>query len=388
MIAMAFIFSLVFALYYFLIAAVAIYPLAYDQQTIVWMIHSTLFLIMFLVPVLDKWLKLDPRIKLNKFLLNSAYFLMGAYFIFFTLATFNFLILMAKGQPLSIGRVFYLFIMAFLLSLWGQLKLKFMPLVKSVQLDRLERLPEGFSIVQISDLHLGPSVDLDYGLKVAAKVNECRPDVIVLTGDIIDGKFELYRDLLQVLAQLKAKHGVYFCPGNHEYYWEFLKWIPAISEQGVQVLLNESKTIKWTEPTHLGNQKEYELFIAGTHDLHAERIFPAFKFDPQAALLHGSTKQFRLLLTHQPNGVKALLKPKSLDGVLPPHLVLAGHTHAGQFFPANLLIYFFQTYVKGLYHLKNHAGEVIHLYVNSGTGFWGPKNRLGTDAEITHFIFK
>jgi predicted MPP superfamily phosphohydrolase len=98
------------------------------------------------------------------------------------------------------------------------------------------------------------------------------------------------------------------------------------------------------------------------------------KCDPDSALKTEQTVDYKILLTHQPNAIKLLKKEKA-------NLVLSGHTHAGQFFPANLLIYFFQKYVKGLYLIKD-----TYLYVNQGTGYWGPANRLGTSMEISEIV--
>jgi predicted MPP superfamily phosphohydrolase len=128
------------------------------------------------------------------------------------------------------------------------------------------------------------------------------------------------------------------------------------------VLLNESSSF-------IVNGKT--VAVGGVHDLASHRINPNYRCDPDMAIAKNENADLKILLAHQPKSVQ-LIKKSKVD------LVLSGHTHAGQFFPGSLFIFLFQPYVKGL-HLVND----INLYINQGTGYWGPPNRLGTESEIS-----
>lgn len=232
-----------------------------------------------------------------------------------------------------------------------------------------QRLPQAFAnfnILQISDLHISHYLKKGFTEKVIEKVNALNPDIIFLTGDIVDGPVDDFQGEVAKLKDLKAKHGIYFVPGNHEYYWDFAKIEKAIISQGIISIPNSSRRLQ---------KDSGQLLIAGVSDpaaahyQHEPPKLDQFKKDFQ-------DDQYRILLAHQP-----FMADKAAEVGF--HFQLSGHTHGGQFFPWNFLIGFFQKYAKGFYQVGD-----MKLYVNQGTGYWGPALRIGTQCELTQIILK
>jgi len=237
---------------------------------------------------------------------------------------------------------------------------------------RSEKIPSafhGYRIVQLSDIHIGHLIGRRIVEKIVKRVNKLKPDLIVLTGDIIDGDPALYGDLSEGLRELQAKDGKLYVTGNHEYYWGVDRALNSMRNADISVLMNEVFEVR------RGGSDEQVLRIAGIPDPSC-RYFNHVQIDWSKVVVSGSGNAYEILLVHKPGIVKESRKRGF-------HLQLSGHTHAGQFFPWNLLIGWFQRYPRGLYKLED-----LHLYVNQGTGFWGPPNRLGTWGEITHLVLE
>jgi len=254
------------------------------------------------------------------------------------------------------------------LKLWGIITIARGPQVIRQEIVD-ERLPtefEGFRIVQISDLHISSSLKVGFVEKVLQKSKEMNPDLIVLTGDIVDGSPEEFSAEIQKLSGLQSPAGVLFVPGNHEYYWNFSQIRPKVEKSGLKVLINEGHSIR---------RGGSEVWIGGVPDPAARQFGEE---PPQFEKLAQNFRdfQYRILLSHQPVLADAAAKT-GFD------LQLSGHTHAGQFFPWNLLIGFFQKYPKGFYKIGK-----MNLYVNQGTGYWGPALRVGTVCEITEITLR
>lgn len=220
----------------------------------------------------------------------------------------------------------------------------------------------GFRIVQLSDIHIGHMVGERIVRKIVDKVNLLRPDLIVLTGDIIDGDPALYGDLSDGLRTLEAAYGKLYVTGNHEYYWGVDRAIESMLNAEVIPLFNEVIEFE---------RGAAKLRVAGVPDA-SSKYFNHTQIEWEKVRPKGEEGHFDVILCHRPNMVKDTRK-------LGFHLQLSGHTHSGQFFPWNLLIGWFQRYPKGHFKIEEH----LHLYVNQGTAFWGPPNRLGTWGEIT-----
>jgi predicted MPP superfamily phosphohydrolase len=222
---------------------------------------------------------------------------------------------------------------------------------------------EGFRIVQITDVHVGPTIKGDFLAAVVERINALEPDLVAVTGDLVDGWVDQLRDEVAALGQIRARHGAFFVTGNHEYYWDGLAWCDLVASHGLTVLVNEHRVID-----HDGAK----LLVAGVPDVSAGGMVAAHASDPAKACA-GAPEGCgaRILLAHQPRSIYAAAEA-GYD------LVITGHTHGGQYFPMNLLVYLAQPYVAGL---ERH--DDTWIYVSRGTGYWGPPVRVGAPHEIT-----
>lgn len=239
------------------------------------------------------------------------------------------------------------------------------PAVHTVELviPGLPQQLEGFSLVQLSDLHIGPLLKGAWLQAVVSRTNALNPDVIVLTGDMIDGWPKPLEREVHPLGELVARHGVYGVTGNHEYYYGARAWSSVFEKLGVDMLYNEHRAI---------SAGEADLVLVGVPDPRAER-FDELPPDLEKAL-EGSPDRVRILLAHQPGTA-----PDN-QGV---DIQLSGHTHGGvMFFLKQAVASFNNGFVQGLYKLDDKI-----LYVSPGTGLWnGFSCRIGVPAEITQFI--
>lgn len=259
---------------------------------------------------------------------------------------------------------FLLIAAAFVLLKWGVWKALGGPQVKFVRIPiaNLPRKLEGYRIAQISDLHVGPTIGSKYVRKVVKIVNALSPNLTVLTGDIIDGDVEHHLPAASHLAELQPAGQILCVTGNHEYYWDGPRWIREFELLGLQVLQNSRRIIE---------HNSHEILVAGVLDPQAVIAHPDNKPDLEAAFGSQRNSDVKILLAHQPN-IAAEAAKAGFD------LLLSGHTHAGQFFPFTLFIHSVQEFVRGL-----KACGKMWVYVNQGTGYWGPPIRLGTVTEIT-----
>jgi predicted MPP superfamily phosphohydrolase len=234
----------------------------------------------------------------------------------------------------------------------------------------LENLPdsfENFTIAQISDLHVGPTIKKPYVEKVINQISNINPDLIAITGDMVDGSIDYLKKDLEPLSQMVANYGTYFVTGNHEYYSGAERWLDETNRMGFTNLVNENKLI---------TINEQNIVLAGVTDYRAHQIIPSHKSNPKSALNGIKNGKVKILLADQPSSIfKA--NEAGYD------LQISGHTHGGQFWPFTYPTKKANPYLSGLH---NHNGTQI--YVNSGTGYWGPPLRLGVPAEITLFKLK
>lgn len=240
--------------------------------------------------------------------------------------------------------------------------------VKKVNISVAE-LPEelkDLKIVQISDLHIGLTIGRDYVESVVDRVMELKPDLIAITGDLVDGTPEMLEDRWQPLRQLQAKHGVFFITGNHEYYSGAEAWLRVLKGIGIQTLMNENKIIL---------ENGIPVMIAGVPDVAGGQFYENHIPNIEKAAKSDQPSRLKILLAHRPEFCVDA-EPAGFD------LLLCGHTHAGQFFPFNLFVMFAHKYYKGL----NRHGK-MWVYVNQGTGYWGPANRFALPPEITFLKF-
>jgi len=231
-----------------------------------------------------------------------------------------------------------------------------------VTLPRLPRALDGFTIVQLTDIHVGgQTIHRHFIEEMVATTNALSPDVVAITGDLVDGSVDELRDQVAPLAGLRARQGVYFVTGNHEYYAGVAEWMAHLPTLGMHVLRNERVAVG--DGTH-------SFDLAGIDDYSA-RGFPGHGPDLARAVDGRDPARELVLLAHQPRAIYEA----SAHGV---GLQLSGHTHGGQIWPWNFAVRLQQPYVAGLARHK-----ATQLYVSRGTGYWGPPMRLGAPAEIT-----
>jgi predicted MPP superfamily phosphohydrolase len=228
-----------------------------------------------------------------------------------------------------------------------------------VPIARLPRSASGYSIVQLTDIHVGPTIGRDFVERVVAETNALGPDLVVITGDLVDGGVDRLRDLVEPLRGLRARDGVFFVTGNHEYYSGADAWIAHLRGLGIRVLRNERVAIG-------------EAFdLAGVDDASAHRMLAGHGQDVAAALAGRDPSRAVVLLAHQPKAIKDASRA-DVD------LQLSGHVHGGQMVPFNWIARLDQPFVSGLHRVGR-----TWVYVSSGTGYWGPPMRVGSRAELT-----
>ncbi|NKF23030.1 metallophosphoesterase [Solimonas marina] len=221
----------------------------------------------------------------------------------------------------------------------------------------------GFTIVQLSDVHVGPTIKRGYLAAIVRRVNALGADLVALTGDITDAHVDRIRRHVTPLAELQARHGAYYVTGNHEYYHgDVDHWLDEARRLGLRVLLNENVVVD-----HDGAQ----LLVGGVTDYNGHHFGESHRSDPAAAVRSESAAAVKLLLAHQPLSMKAAAEA-GFD------VQLSGHTHGGQIWPWNLFVPMQQPIVAGL-----HRVGKLWVYVSRGTGYWGPPLRFGAPSEIT-----
>ena len=244
--------------------------------------------------------------------------------------------------------------------------LKAMDNARNIELEvvdvKIKNLKKPYKIVQISDIHIGGLIDKDFIKDLVAKINILTPDIVVITGDLVDTKLEFAKAALDELKNINTVYGTYFIIGNHEYFHGVKPIIDYVNSLGIKTLENEN--------VYIGEENQ-GFYLAGVYDRFGHR-YGSYIPDINKAL-ENCENYPTVLLTHQPKFINSLEDTQNID------LVLCGHTHGGQIFPFNFLVKLEQPYVKGL----NTHNEHTQVYVNKGTGFWGPPMRLGASSEIT-----
>ena len=254
-------------------------------------------------------------------------------------------------------------------TIWGMYNAIKTPTVKNVQIPigNLSKKLKNIRMVQISDLHVSTMITDKFVQKVATKIKTLNPDILFFTGDAADGSVKSYGHYMKPLEDIKPKYGKYFVTGNHEYYSDMNGWLRLIENIGFKILINESQNIL------IGNAT---IMITGIPD-RTGKYFSKFHTTDMEKAVGGMPKpDLKILLAHQPKDIEYATK-YNFD------LQLSGHTHGGQYFPFSFLVQMANPYLKGL-HKKGNTW----IYINQGTGYWGPPMRIGTEPEITNITFK
>ena len=251
-----------------------------------------------------------------------------------------------------------------LVTAWGFLNARRTAAVRRVDvpIEGLRAGLDGFTIAQISDLHVGPTIRRPYVERVVPAVNALDADLVAITGDLVDGSVPELASHVAPLAALRSREGTFFVTGNHEYYSGAAAWIAELRRLGLTVLANQHVTIRRGEAT---------LVVAGVNDFSAGHFDRHGASDPRQALAGSPPASLRLLLAHQPRSAEAA-EAAGFD------LQLSGHTHGGQFLPWNFLVPLQQPFTAGLKRWHR-----MWVYTSRGTGYWGPPKRFGAPSEIT-----
>ncbi len=256
--------------------------------------------------------------------------------------------------------------LALLFTLWGLVNARRTARVVRVDVP-IADLPaalQGFSIVQISDLHVGPTIKRGYLQAIVERVNALGADMVAITGDLVDGSVQHLAYHVAPLAALQSRHGSFFVTGNHEYYSGAQAWVEELRRLGLHVLMNEHVLLR---------QGDAALALAGVSDYGAHNFDATHRSDPQAAIAGVPDEaRVRVLLAHQPRSAAAAAQAGF-------HLQLSGHTHGGQFLPWKWFVRLQQPFTAGL-----NRWQDLWVYTSRGTGYWGPPKRLGAPSEITH----
>jgi predicted MPP superfamily phosphohydrolase len=233
-------------------------------------------------------------------------------------------------------------------------------------IERWPRALDGFRIVQISDIHIGPLLGREFAAQLAQRVNALAPDLVAVTGDLVDGSAPRLRAEVAPFGGLRARHGVFFVTGNHDHYSGAEHWSEVVRQLGMRVLRNERVEIGTAGAS---------FDLVGVDDHHAHFAGDG-KSDLARALAGRDPERPAVLLAHDP-ATFTRARGAAID------LQLSGHTHGGQIWPFAWFVRIATPYVAGRYR----EGRA-QLYVSRGTGFWGPPLRLFAPAEITEITLR
>ena len=286
------------------------------------------------------------------------------------LATLAAVLVRRRRLSIPVGARYALAVSALVLAAVGVSQAIRVPPLRDVEIGVKNLPPEfaGYRIVQLTDLHISRLFDAPWTQAVVERANRLDADLIVVTGDLIDGTTGARRADVESLRELRAPDGVYVIPGNHEYFFGFEAWVRYFSSLGMMPLVNSHAVIA---------RQGAQLVLAGVTDFSA----PATGFAPPdvGGAIQGAPKNAPIiLLDHQPR--KARLA--AAQGV---SLQLSGHTHGGLIVGLDRLFALVnEGFVSGFYDVDGMA-----LYVNNGTALWpGLAMRLGKPSELTRITLR
>lgn len=233
-----------------------------------------------------------------------------------------------------------------------------------VEIPGLPKALDGFTIVQLSDIHVGAIIQEKFLDQLVSTANGAKPDLVAITGDLVDGKTDLLGRYVARLRNLRSKYGTHFVSGNHDYYSGWEAWARALEGIDFEVLRNRFVTI---------GDAGASFDLVGVDDWGA-RWQPG-GYDLEAATAGRDPARPSVLLAHQPSGLE-LASAKGIS------LQLSGHTHGGQMFPANLI----GDVIWGSKNTGLSKHLTTQLYTSRGCGFVGPPVRLGAPPEVVKLV--
>jgi predicted MPP superfamily phosphohydrolase len=236
-----------------------------------------------------------------------------------------------------------------------------------VRLPRFPHALEGLTIVQLTDIHVGSFVRREFMDALVEETNALRPDVVAITGDLVDGDVGRLGEFVGRLANLEARYGRFFVTGNHEYYSGVEQWTAFLESIGISVLRNRRVQI---------GDASASFDLVGVDDWSGSRWREEQRYDLERALAGRDPERAAVLLAHQPMNFEEAVR----SGI---GLQVSGHTHGGQLFPFTSLVG-----IRYPYHRGHYTHEDGHLYVSRGCGFWGPPARVGSAPEIVQIVLR
>ena len=235
----------------------------------------------------------------------------------------------------------------------------------AVKIPKLPKALDGLSIVQLTDIHVGPFIQRRYMDALVQQANALRPDLFAITGDLVDGDVHTLGGAVSALAGLKSRYGSFFVTGNHDYYSGDDAWTAFLQSLDIQVLRNRHVRI---------GDAGASLDLVGVDDWSGSRRRNKKGYDLDRALEGRDPDRAAVLLAHQPANFTVAAE-RGMD------LQVSGHTHGGQLVPMTLFIGLAWEHSAGLYR---HGDS--HIYVSRGCGFWGPPMRIGSPPELVKLV--
>jgi len=341
-------------------------------------IPASLFLALFLLlmvitPLLVRILENQGLEAFARFAAYLGYLWMGFFFLFFSASlTMDIYHGLLHGAGFIFRRDFSALILAkrtalFLPLAWGMATALYGFFeARDIRTERVvintAKIPAAvgkLTVVQISDVHLGLIIRQERLKRIIAKINEASPDLLVSTGDLVDGQINRMTGLAELMQDIRPRFGKFAVTGNHEIYAGLAQAVDFTERAGFKVLRNEGSTAGGL------------INIVGVDDPTIERVTQSRPASEKALLSKISPDGFTLLLKHRP-----AVDPESL-GLF--DLQLSGHVHKGQIFPFNLLTHLIYPVRTGFALVSQNSA----LYVSRGTGTWGPPIRFLAPPEVT-----
>ena len=329
--------------------------------------------LMIFAPIIVRFLERNDLVTLARFFAYIGYIWMGLLFLFFSFAValdaYRFIIeaiqrsFNADFSRFSLSKAQCFFIPLFLsvgITIFGffeALNIRTERVI--IRTDTITQKIGRLKIVQISDVHLGLIVGKHRLQRIVERIKAEKPDILVSTGDLVDGQMNNLSGLAEMIRKIPTKYGKYAVLGNHEFYAGLQEALKVTTDAGFRVLRGEGLNIPGV------------INIAGVDDPAGKRYGLEPNVSEKVLLSKLPRKNFTLFLKHRPWLSKA-------KGVL-FDLQLSGHTHKGQIFPFSLIVKLFYPNLNGLVSLDNNS----YLYVNRGTGTWGPPVRFLAPPEVT-----
>lgn len=326
----------------------------------------TLLILLVLAPIITRFAEKMHWEMLARIIAYCGYLWMAFIFLFFFLnITFDIARYVIKfvypgSDSIQLKNIFLClaFFLSFIFVVYGYFDAQKIR-VKKLEIHTDKLLPNNgrLRIVQISDVHIGLIIRKERLRHILKNVKDAEPDILVSTGDLLDGELNNVMPEASQLARIEAQYGKFAVTGNHEYYAGIEKSLEFTRNAGFDILRNEGKNIAGIKIIGLEDPTGRQMgFVTGNSKI--SDLFPKYP-----------NNEFVLLLKHQP----VIKENTNFD------LQLSGHTHGGQIFPFMFMTRLFFPVTHG-YHILNEKKSV---YVSSGAGTWGPPVRFLAPPEIT-----